>query len=129
MKEEISKLEKETFELVKMLTESILLNKKLTPSEIKERSIGFAVEELQELIQNVDRFIIQSKDFVLYERLLSEPMKDILSRLDSYKEFIQEKDVIDLSGLSEEQSKIYASHSRIRKKMLDEISNKYLKER
>lgn len=120
-------LEKEVYELVKLLMQKIDFETKPNPEKVRQDSIDIAKDELKELRSNLNKFLNDSKHLVLYQPLFGKMVTQLYTALDNYEIFIAEDIDGNDQSLPIEKQQMIQKQQMVRNDFLKRIQDRYLR--
>lgn len=120
-------LEKEVYELVKLLMQKIDFETKPNPEKVRQDSIDIAKDELKEFRSNLNKFLNDSKHLVLYQPLFGKMVTQLYTALDNYEIFIAEDIDGNDQSLPIEKQQMIQKQQMVRNDFLKRIQDRYLR--
>lgn len=120
-------LEKEVYELVKLLMQKIDFETKPNPEKVRQDSIDIAKDELKEFRSNLNKFLNDSKHLVLYQPLFGKMVTQLYTALDNYEIFIVEDVDGNNQSLPIEKQQMIQKQQMVRNDFLKRIQDRYLR--
>lgn len=120
-------LEKEVYELVKLLMQKIDFETKPNPEKVRQDSIDIAKDELKEFRSNLNKFLNDSKHLVLYQPLFGKMVTQLYTALDNYEIFIAEDVDGNNQSLPIEKQQMIQKQQMVRNDFLKRIQDRYLR--